>query len=290
MKKMRDHIYRTEELVIGGSLEAAMYAYTRRTNLLYTQSEHQRFFEFLDPSVDLRQLNLENGISRLPSPEGIKVLGTMKKIIWSEIVLRLNLLGKIFASHRSVSIRVESDNLVKISMVGGRTISIQPERIKIFHPCNVSGLEHLLVSSGGDQIIVYDWLSYNLIKMPKFWYFEPKGKVLKKFFLYKNTRSHDLVAISNFESSQLDDPNYGDMSTKFDILDTFDSYGISYNEANLKPRLREAFPLANSRYESTENIEFLDLSVQEILRDYKKEEQPYFWKLVEKYLGKQDEI
>ena len=104
--KIRNHVYKYDRVVVGGTLEAVLYAFVHNLPIIYDSETIPRFFEFLDPDIDLSPLLIENTAIDLKTFSGSKTIGLLKRDVWNRLVWNLSLSGNVLFSDKVRSHKV----------------------------------------------------------------------------------------------------------------------------------------------------------------------------------------
>ena len=157
--KIRNHIYQHDEVVIGGTLEAVLYAFVRNLPIVYNFERTPRFFEFLDPKIDLSALCVENVTTELKTKSGTKTIGLPKRDIWNRLLWSLSLSGNVLFSDKVSVIRIEEDNTVRVTTNNSRFARIKYEKLTVFDSTLVQNIPNKILKKADDLYEVYDWMN-----------------------------------------------------------------------------------------------------------------------------------
>jgi len=276
------HIYKVDELVIGNSLEAVSYAFLNQKNIILNDTDKPHFFDFYDAGDKLDKYLLDDIRYELMSTDGPKIVGTSKLEVWEKLVFCLSLAGFIPVSDKVFSMRVESDNLFKITTNNSRVIRYKFNKLRIFDSKNISGLQN---PKEVDNFRVIDWIDVRSGMKHEYDYLGTEENFVKDVYFYPSPRTgdgqrKDLVTVSYMTSKQLEDFEYSDTYVKFKVLSLMKKAGIrgarngkrpdnpeqySYYSVKIEPSRREIQKNENSIFENKESIVF----------DYRKEREIY---------------
>jgi hypothetical protein len=84
---------RFEEIVIGSSLRALLFAASKEIPVFFSKPERPITFEHFDLSVDLSSWKLHNESVAWTTPEGIHETGQNKIALWEHLIFVLGLKG-----------------------------------------------------------------------------------------------------------------------------------------------------------------------------------------------------
>ena len=253
-----------ENIVIGSSLEAVYYSYMNDCHLIINSL--RRPFEF-DP------LEVESSF-------GLADLET-KLEAWSQIVLEQSIDGFCPFGPSVESVRVEG-NTLKVVPESGTIISVEFDNCYIFDDENVTFSNEIL-QERPDKYRVLDWMNVRTGTTHGYDEIETKDLFIKKIYFYKSRRidgqhnKKDLVAESILTKEQLSEFDFSETMAKFKIQDVMGKYGIRgsrsgvskngklvYYNVKIEPDYRYVEPIGKRKYKDSENVKFLDLSLEEI--------------------------
>ena len=290
--KIRNHIYQYDEVVIGGTLEAALYAFVRNFPIVYNFERTPRFFEFLGPKIDLIALSIDNIATELKTTSGIKTIGLPEKEVWNRLLWNLSLSGNILFSDKVNVIRIEENNIIRVTTNNSRFAKIEYKKLIVFDPELIQNISNKLLKKADDLYKVYDWMSITNGMNQEVDYFYLGDQFVNEIYLYPTDRVDgvqlslkDILVVSYLTSEQLQDFEYSDTYAKFKVLKLMKQNGIKgnmngwrskekikrcYYAFKLEPTKREIIPINKDVYEDSNNIKFLNISFEEILEKYMK--------------------
>ena len=137
---MNKHEYQFDEVVIGNSLAALTYSYLNSVPLIYNGDSKPHFFDFFDSEFELDKLHLEAENYELRGLESSKTVGHSKLKVWEHLMFVLSLSGHIPFSNKVSTIRIEDDNVLKVTTKKFRVIRVKFQKLRIFDSENIDGL------------------------------------------------------------------------------------------------------------------------------------------------------
>tara|TARA_R110002074_G_scaffold170721_2_gene333059 strand:+ start:2015 stop:2920 length:906 start_codon:yes stop_codon:yes gene_type:complete len=281
---MNKHEYQFDEVVIGNSLAALTYSYLNSVPLIYNGDSKPQFFDFFDSEFELDKLHLETMNYELNGIESTKTVGHSKLKVWEHLMFVLSLSGHIPFSNKVSTIRIEDDNVLKVTTKKFRVIRAKFKKLRIFDSENMDGLP-----APEKQILsfkVIDWVDVKSGMKHSYDYFETDSEFVKEVYFYPSTRfagsidRKDLVSVSYLKKYQLENFENSDTYVKFKILKLMKAAGIrgarngkdfnnpekyKYYAVKIEPRKREVLKSQRDIYENTETLNF----------DYRPEEKIY---------------
>jgi len=225
------HTYNVEELVIGDSLEAISYSYLNERPLILNSIKKPHFFDFFDAGVDLSKYPIEIVEYEMVGLDNTKIVGASKLEIWENLVFCLSMSGLVPASDKVYSMRIEDNNLLKLTTKDSRVLRFKFDKLRIFDTENMAGLESF---KEVNKFKVVDWINVRSGMKHEYDYFETKDDFVKEVYFYPSQRTgagekderKDLVAVSYLTKEQLNDFEYSDTYAKFKILSLMKKAGI----------------------------------------------------------------
>jgi len=228
---LNHHIYDFDELVVGNSLEAVSYSYLNGRPLILNSVKKPHFFDFFDAGVDLSKYPIEIVEYEMIGLDNTKIVGASKLEIWENLVFCLSMSGMNPVTDKVYSMRIEDNNLLKVTTKDSRVLRFKFDKLRIFDTENMAGLES---SKEVNKFKVVDWINVRSGMKHEYDYFETKDDFVKEVYFYPSQRTgagekderKDLVAVSYLTKEQLNDFEYSDTYVKFKILSLMKEAGI----------------------------------------------------------------
>ncbi len=104
-----------EEIVVGSSLRALLFAADRNIPVFFTKPEKPFEFDHFDPSIDLSSWGLHNEPQLWTTPDGDKATGQNKIALWEHVFFVLGLEGLTPFSDFCSSLRIDDNTLTGFS-------------------------------------------------------------------------------------------------------------------------------------------------------------------------------
>jgi hypothetical protein len=228
---LNHHVYEVDELVIGNSLEAVSYSYLNGRSLILNSIKKPHFFDFFDAGIDLSKYPIEIVEYEMAGLDNTKIVGASKLEIWENLVFYLSVSGLMPLSDKVYSMRIEDNNLLKVTTKDSRVLRFKFDKLRIFDTENVAGFESFKETN---KFKVVDWINVRSGMKHKYDYFETDDDFVKEVYFYPSQRTgggekderKDLVAVSYLTKEQLNDFEYSDTYAKFKILSLMKEAGI----------------------------------------------------------------
>lgn len=219
-----------DKIVIGSSLEALMFAFNNQLPVFFSEAERPFRFDFVDPSLDLSDLNLENEERVLKSIGGEIKVGLPKEILWERLMFILSYFGKAPLAALCRSMRytgssiVFSDEYSKIAEVN-------------FNHCYYFGDKNchkLLNEKTIDRrtYICYDWIAFNRGGKHDVDFIKTKDDFVGTIWFYSSDRIDgnspvkDACVVSRLTAEQLTDFDYSETMARFKMIHEMENRGM----------------------------------------------------------------
>ena len=273
------------KVVIGGNLEAFVYAFVHNVPVLYTNLKPPFEYDYLQPDAVLKQINIPPRTS-LRTTSGTLTFGPSKLEVWQKLLFLLSLSGRIIYGDTILSAEL-IDNSLLLNCVGVKRKTIDFKELIIFDDKNIIGLPTIK-----KQIIyknaVYDWVNINSGGTHDYDLLQYDDDFVNTIHFYpsmrnNNTRIKDLVCVSYLTDEQLEDFSYSDTYVKFKLLDLFKNLGIrgarngrdpkrpgyyKYYAVKLEPSNRKITRCVRNEYEYDKRLTFNYQNFNDIVKQY----------------------
>ena len=276
------HEYSFEEIVIGGSLNALLYAWFTGATLLSVSSQMPLFFERFDPDVDLGCLGFENESILHATPQGEKIVGIQKEIVWRKIFFLLAMAGQAPIPDSAQSLRIE-DDFVKITTSHSRLARFKFKKLTIFDPAQAGNSVSFGLKS---RFKVLDWMWVNTGMVHDLDYISDSDDLVSEIHFYKYKEragkvQKNLVSVSYLNREQIEDYEYSDTYAKFKTEHMMKEAGIKgrrngyvkgkpyHLNVKVTPEKRELISIDEVDLELDKNITVCSLTDEEILDKFR---------------------
>jgi len=208
---LKNHLFHWKEIVIGGTLNACIYANEKNSYILNNTMDSVHPFDATSFGYDL-------GIGE-PFPKGSKKIDLLDALAYKLAFQGLNPFGD-----KVSSIRLEKDKTLKVTTVNSRVFRLSYDKLRIFDLTNIHDLpfEAEKVTKG---FRVFDWFDVNQgAKHGVDFLEDTQSHLVKNIRFYITDRvdgTHafkDLVAESFLTEQQLHDPEYSDTYARLKVL------------------------------------------------------------------------
>jgi len=187
--------YTVDELVIGGTLEALLYAWFTGATVICTNPTEPFFFERFTPEAKLDRIGLENKLTTLNSPKGSKIFGPKKSEIWRRLFMLLSMAGQAPITSTAQSVRLES-GVVKVTTSHSRLARFRYKKVKIFDPSEIDAIQR---NRGDHRYMVLDWMKVDTGKVHPYEFLNDEEDFINNFNfnLMSTPNDWDLIFIGS---------------------------------------------------------------------------------------------
>ena len=284
--KLDKHTYEYDTIVIGGGLNAQVYAYYTKCPCICGNNAAPFRFDMLQKEV-VQELSGQNKNSLQ---------------IWESLNFILGLSGQLIMGDKVASINIR-DDILKVTTHNSRLARFKFNKLVVFDDHNVYGLPLIKERKIGKSRVL-DWFDVRSGMEHEHDLLETKDEFIRKVIFYPSDRfgnqasgriRKDLVAVSFLEDHQLKDFEYSDTMARFKILQMMKDAGIRgarngrdvnnpevyrYYSPKIEATQREIIPDVTNYYEEDPRFEFRYDTPEEIVREFDKEPDSYASKLI----------
>jgi hypothetical protein len=221
-------IVKCDEIVIGSSLEAVIFAFNERLPIFYTAATKPFRFDYLSPEVDMSCLKFEDYKMTLDTSSGDKIVGLAKTLLWERLIFIMSLNGQVPLSNLCASIRFDGERFV-FSDEYAKLIDVQ------FNKCHYFGDKGCVDFSfdvDNNDFICYDWVAFNRGGKHKIDFIETEDQFVKSIWFYPsdridgNTLVKDACAVSYLNKEQVSDFDFSETMARFKVVHEMEKRGM----------------------------------------------------------------
>ena len=242
-----------DNVVIGSSLEAILFAHFNRYHIIWTLNESPYPFERLEEDFGL---------------------GINKYNIWTRHAFLLGIGGFAPFNDNITNIYILEDNKLRIASKDGYKYLINYKQLHIFSDHGLHGLP-LPVGIHEGSVKIIDWYStknFSLKKLSEYYF--RNNPMFQELFAFKYNNSIRAASISYCSQEDLDNDSLPIHLLNLRIYQYFKELGVKeeYHKGGLTSKVthedREIIYLGRNKYEDTETIKFNYETVRDMWRKY----------------------
>ncbi len=235
-------------IVVGSSLEAVIFAYQTNTPLICTRFEKPYYFETIEDFG----------------------LGTNKLEIWNRHIFLMSIANLVPLSDKIKLIRYVDANKIKIVTTGDKTVYLTFNRLFLFDDHNFYDLP---TESGitTEEVMLIDWMSVQSGKYHDYQIYERDNKFINKIIFFpsgnplNNKQKKDCIVISYIKEKQLHEHKYADYMMRIKTENIMKELGIQRNGAakiTLEHKRRDVVKLGKNTYNDFDNVIYMNIEAK----------------------------
>ena len=240
-----------DNVVIGSSLEAILFAHFNRYHIIWTKNESPYPFELLEEDFGL---------------------GQNKYDIWTRHAFLLGIGGFCPFNDNIQNIYILDGNRLRLAGQQGYKYFINYKQIHVFNDHNLHGLP-LPVGKYNKDVKIIDWFRTDRINLMSLEdHYRRKNRMFKETYLYYKSQNKRVISFSYCTEKQLEKdelPIYLLRRRMQEYLLDLGAPSHRRDKAVIHED-REIIHLGRDRYEDTESIKFNYETVRDMWRNYPK--------------------
>jgi hypothetical protein len=257
-----------ENIVIGSDLSSVLFSYYNNYPIVINSLERPFRFDEMEREVHIGNLKSKNNLC-----------------LWSWSLFEVSSRGHAPFGACVSSVRIKGNRL-SIAVKQGLSFKADFNNCYIFDDNNVTTENEILENK--DQLYrVFDWMNVRTGMVHDHNLLETADNFIKEIYFYKSERidgNHnrkDAVAVSYLAKEELHEFDYSSTMARFKIQDIMKANGIigaktgktkegkqkKYN-VRIDPEYRHVIGMQKRQYRDTENVKFLDISPEEVVKEY----------------------
>jgi len=223
-------IIKNDEIVIGSSLNAVLYAFNNELPIYFAEERRPFRFDYLDPELDLSFLKLSAQTKSLTTFGEDKLVGTQKVLLWERLLFLLGLSGKAPLSDRCTTMRIDKRSLI-CSNEYAKIAEIEFKTAYFFGDDKCFGLS-AQKEVANDGVICYDWIAFHRGGKHEIDYVETEDSLVKEIWFYSSdridgaTKVKDACAVSYLTEEQLASFDYSETMARFKVVAEMENRGM----------------------------------------------------------------
>lgn len=284
--RLDKHTYEYDTIVIGGGLNAKVYAYYTKCPCICGNNVAPFRFDMLQKEV----------VQKLPGQNKNSLQN------WEVLNFILGMSGQLPMGDKVTSLNIR-DNIIKATTKDSRLAKFEFNKLVIFDDKDVYGLPLIKEKKVGKSRVL-DWFNVRSGMEHDHDLFETQDNFVREVIFYSSDRfgtqksgrnRKDLVSVSYLEEDQVNDFEYSDTMARFKILKMMKDAGIRgarngrdmnnpetyrYYSPKIEATQREIIPDVTNYYEEDPRFEFRYDTPEEIASEFNKEPDSYASKLI----------
>ena len=218
-----------EQIVVGSSLRAVLFAALNDFPVFFTKPEKPFEFDYFDPSIDLSSWGLHNELQLLTTPNGEKKTGQNKIALWEHVFFVLGLKGLTPFSDFCSSLRIDDNTLTGYSEYA----KLRSVDFGVCHYFDDHATYNLLPSENTPKTYnVYDRFAFIRGGKHHFDLIEDKDHFCNKIWFYPSPRLDgetlikDACVLSILSDDQIDDFDFSETLVRLTTLQKMKDLGL----------------------------------------------------------------
>jgi hypothetical protein len=211
-----------DEIVIGGNLIAALYAFNKKLPIFFTIPQRPFKFDYLDPALDVCALHLHNEPRTIVTHAMNINVGAAKELLWERLLFLISLAGRAPLSTFCESMRHNGKTIV-CSNEYSKIAEIKFEKAYYFGDDSCSGLV-TEKTVANPLYICYDWIAFNRGGKHEIDLIETSDNFVNKIWFYPtdrvdgNSSVKDACLVSTLTEEQLLNFDYSQTMARFKMV------------------------------------------------------------------------
>ena len=215
--KKAEHIYTHEEIIIGGNLNAILYAYKKSSPIICNTMDGVFAFD-----------TLRNGLTveKQFYPPGTNIASMRRELLYDLSLRGLNSFG---SKVKSISLRPDSKKIA-VKTEDGTNIFLNYSRLKIFSSDKINNMPFKIPETLYYRVC--DWFDVRSGMKHEYEFLKDRSEFCSKIYFYISKRIDgnkvfkDLVCESLLTKQQLNDINYSTSISRLKIINMMSKAGI----------------------------------------------------------------
>ena len=226
----RDLIPHYQNVVVGGDLRSAIFAYINDYPLVFTDPKPPFRFDYLPTQVKLDCVGIPSESQKLKTPDGFKEVGISKALLWERMTFLLSLQGNLPLSNFCDNIRYDGEKIVCTNEYS-KIYEFSFDACHYFGDSSVSGLA-MPISLQASSYLCYDYIAFHKGGKHEIDYISTDDDFVGEIWFHSsdridgNTGVKDACIVSRLKHSQITDPNYSETMARFKMESVLKEHGM----------------------------------------------------------------
>ena len=213
-------IFEHQEIVLGSSLEAVLYAYSKGYPLFFESPERPFRFDYLNPGIDLSCLKIPGTVESLTTFGREKKIGLGKELLWERLLFIMSLMGHLPLSDMCSSIRHDDSKIICFNEYS-KIAEVRYEKMYNFKQ-----------DDKNNKFLCRDWIAFNSGGKHDIDLIETSDEFVNQIWFYQsdricgNTKVKDACAISVIDRELIDDFEFSQTMARFKAVKEMKDRGM----------------------------------------------------------------
>jgi len=271
---MKEHTYECKTLVVGATLESLILAYFLDAAYIQNDDRPPFLFDFVEPSLRLSPLGIENKCTTLRTNRGNLDVGRSKYDIWEELMFKMSVDGQIPIAGLPIKLRLK-DNTLRAVIKEAHYVDFKYEKLFLCDDKQIFGMPPPLSES--TSYLAHDWFDVNEGCVHEYDMFITDDALAATINFYASPRidgndgsRKDLVVTSVLDTQdKLFQMEYSDLYSRIKTTKIMQAQGIR-GDNGTPPKIalnkRDVWEIRTPQYEfEEENIKYVGSSLDNII-------------------------
>jgi len=223
-------ILRHENIVIGSSLGALLFAYENRYPVFFTEAMRPFRFDYLDSKINLESTGIVHNPQVLKTFGSPKKIGTPKELLWERLLFTLSMAGQVPLSNLCATMRHGNETIACLNEYS-KIAEIEFSHAYYFGDKNFFGIQRQK-KVASPTYICYDWIAFNRGGKHEIDYIQTSDDFVQQLWFYPSDRIDgatsvkDVCVLSQLTQDQLLAFEYSETMARFKVLHEMEKRGM----------------------------------------------------------------
>ena len=220
-----------ENIVIGSSLSALLFAIKNDYPLFFAEERRPFRFDYLEPETNLAFLKIPGRPTKSLTTLGKeKSIGVPKELLWERLLFLMSLKGNVPLSNLCHNIRYDGERVV-CSNEYSKIMEFRFDKCHYFGDKNSIGFIEK-TNLDEETYICYDYIAFNSGGKHEIDFIHTGDDFISEIWFYSsdridgNTPVRDACAVSKLTSDQLNDFDFSETMARFKVMQTMKDNGM----------------------------------------------------------------
>jgi hypothetical protein len=253
-----------DSIVVGSSLKAVLFAYTRQFPLIFTKASAPFRFDYVAPDIAegcVKLWPVPLSSATLTTGEEIS-LGYPKHMLWETLIYLLSLQGNLPLSNLAHGLRYDGKTIV-CSNAYSKIAEMRFKECYYFDDKQATGFVNKKEVEDGPYVC-YDWIAFHRGGKHEVDFIATADEFVKEIWFYPsdridgNTGVKDACVVSHLTEDQIRDFDYSETMARFKMISEMESRGMKGLFNGYSPTGRPKYYRFNTSHIRRERMEQLE--------------------------------